>query len=67
MFRRDIIEVLILTGQCGRCETPLVRRENVDGSICRPCLRVLNADVVTKREILFALSDAPAESLSAFA
>ncbi|MDP9237127.1 MAG: hypothetical protein M3P30_06960 [Chloroflexota bacterium] len=65
MFRRATI--LILTGQCSRCETPLVRRENLDGSICRPCLRVLNADVVTKRQILFALSEAAEECLSAFA
>jgi hypothetical protein len=67
VFRGYGIEVLILNGHCSRCATPLVRREHLDGSICRPCLRVLNADVLTKRQILFALSGAAEECLSAFA
>jgi hypothetical protein len=60
-------EVLILTGQCARCASPLVRREHIDSSLCRPCLRALDADVPSKRRILFSMAEAPGESLSTFA
>ena len=66
MIRGYSVEVLVLTAQCARCDSPLVRREHLDSSLCRPCLRELNSDVLSKRRILFSIAEAPGESLSAF-
>lgn len=68
MYRNYQYQIITIVGQCSRCDTPLVRRQHSnDATICRPCLRVLDADVVTKKQILFPLPDAAGEILSVFA
>lgn len=62
------INVMIVAGQCTRCDTPLVRRRHcVDPALCRPCLRALDADVGAKKQILFPAPDPAGELLSTFA
>ncbi len=60
------------TQQCARCDSPLIARDASapsEASICRPCLRVLDADVSMKKRILFPFADLASEGelLSAFA
>ena len=68
MYRQHELRIITIVGQCSRCEAPLVRRKHsTDATICRACLRVLDADVTAKKQILFPPADTAGEILSAFA
>ena len=68
MYRGYSAQIVIMTQQCGRCGAPLAGHDaDDDSSICRDCLRALDADVATKRRILFSCADTAGELLSAFA
>ena len=68
MYQGYSAQILIMTQQCGRCGAPLtVHDADDESSICRDCLRALDADVATKRRILFSIADSAGELLSAFA
>lgn len=67
MYRDQQFSIITIVGQCSRCEAPLIRRRHsTDATICRPCLRVLDADVAAKKQILFPRADVAGEILSAF-
>ena len=68
MYRGYSAQIVIMTRQCGRCGAPLAEHDADDDTpICRDCLRALDADVATKRRILFSSTDTAGELLSAFA
>lgn len=68
MYRGYSAQILIMMQQCGRCGAPLADHDaDAEGSMCRDCLRALDADVATKRRILFSSTDSAGDLLSAFA
>jgi hypothetical protein len=68
VYRGYSAQIVIMTQQCGRCGSPLASQDaDAESSICRDCLRALDADVATKRRILFSSADTTGELLSAFA
>ena len=59
------LDAIYISGRCARCDAPLPSAGAVEGgAICRPCLRIVNANVAEKRLILLAQRDAGADTLS---